>query len=68
MNTRPTTLTKVSGASFLAVLSSSAGIWTFAVKRAAAWRRTTARVNWMRRKRSGRSGAELRTALLLKRR
>lgn len=65
LNTSPTTLTMVTGASFLAVFSSSFGISMRFVTKAAPWRSTTARVSCMSRKKSGRSGEEFKTALLL---
>lgn len=58
-------LTVTTGASFFAVARSNRGISTRGKKAAERWRRATAMRSWMRRKRRGRSGEELSTALFL---
>ena len=65
LKTSPTMLTVTTGTSFFAVSRSGLGSAIFELKNAETCRRTTAMSSWTSRKRRGRSGELLRTALLL---
>ena len=65
LKTRPMMLTPTTGTRDLATLTSNLGISILLVKAAETCKRMTAINNWMRRKNKGRSGAWVRTALLL---
>lgn len=65
LKTRPMILTDTTGTNDLATRRSNTGISIFEVKNAPMCSSKTADTSWRRRNKSGTSGADMRTALLL---